>query len=86
MARGEVQSFEAYTQGGLPVIIVDYYDTRHAASAMSLLREMHMNVSESLKKKGSGLAKYHRNIAYIYPRTTTIATNQLSRDVLPQGS
>ncbi|KAF9331575.1 hypothetical protein BG006_005570 [Podila minutissima] len=43
MARGEVQSFEAYTQGGLPVIIVDYYDTRHAASAMSLLREMHMN-------------------------------------------
>ncbi|KAF9315131.1 hypothetical protein BG003_003455 [Podila horticola] len=49
MARGEVQSFEAYTQGFSPVIIVDYYDTRHAASTMTLLREMHLNVSERVK-------------------------------------
>ncbi|KAG0037032.1 hypothetical protein BGZ82_003280 [Podila clonocystis] len=54
MVRGELQSFEAYTQGCSSVIIVDYYDTRHAASVMSMLREMHMNQQISCR------VMYHR--------------------------
>ncbi|KAG0009777.1 hypothetical protein BGZ81_003172 [Podila clonocystis] len=54
MVRGELQFFEAYTQGCSSVIIVDYYDTRHAASVMSMLREMHMNQQISCR------VMYHR--------------------------
>ncbi|KAG0297029.1 hypothetical protein BGZ96_007913 [Linnemannia gamsii] len=40
---GEIQSFQKEFSGWPPMILVEYYDTRHAALALSALREMHSN-------------------------------------------
>lgn len=58
-AQGDVWSFETNTRSCPPAVIVNYFDIRHAESAMALLREMHMNVSKSSKRK---LARYYRSV------------------------
>ncbi|KAF9144346.1 hypothetical protein BG015_000141, partial [Linnemannia schmuckeri] len=40
---GEIQSFQKEFNGWVPMILVEYYDTRHAVSALSALQEMHNN-------------------------------------------
>ncbi|KAF9145104.1 hypothetical protein BGX30_010359 [Mortierella sp. GBA39] len=40
---GDIQSFQKEFNGWPPMILVEYYDTRHAALALSALREMHNN-------------------------------------------
>ncbi|KAF9906020.1 hypothetical protein EC991_001102 [Linnemannia zychae] len=40
---GEIRYFQKEYNGWPPVALVEYYDTRHAASALSALREMHRN-------------------------------------------
>ncbi|KAF8948612.1 hypothetical protein BGZ47_003876 [Haplosporangium gracile] len=40
---GEIQSFQNEFNGWPPMILVEYYDARHAASTLSALREMHNN-------------------------------------------
>ncbi|KFH71667.1 hypothetical protein MVEG_01963 [Podila verticillata NRRL 6337] len=42
-AQGDVWSFETNTRSCPPAVIVNYFDTRHAESAVVLLREMHVN-------------------------------------------
>ncbi|KAG9069181.1 hypothetical protein KI688_010077 [Linnemannia hyalina] len=40
---GDIQSFQKEFNGWPSMILVEYYDTRHAALALSALREMHNN-------------------------------------------
>ncbi|KAF9298269.1 hypothetical protein BGZ88_007303 [Linnemannia elongata] len=49
---GEIQSFQKEFNRRSPTIIVEYYDTRHAASALSALREMHKNMTRTHSTPG----------------------------------
>ncbi|KAF9098685.1 hypothetical protein BGX29_007474 [Mortierella sp. GBA35] len=40
---GEIRSFQKEFSGWPPMALVEYYDVRHAASALSMLQEMHNN-------------------------------------------
>ncbi|KAK3829519.1 MAG: RNA recognition motif 2-domain-containing protein [Linnemannia elongata] len=55
---GEIQSFQKEFNGWPPMILVEYYDTRHAASALSALREMHNN-QQSIPPIGYRMTRTH---------------------------